>query len=490
MFGWINDCTGTYLKEPKLADVVLAVDGVQPTLLLTLHNLFTAEKLVISKFGIEKWHEVKEKAGCKVADGGFVRHQRFEDESTVALVVAASEVLGIPVDGILEAFGVYFMEFTRAEGFENLLNCQGSTLRTWLSNINALHDHLESSFPKGFIKPVFWCEDDTEVEGSIVLHYFSRRGNLLVPIVSGLVKEVARFHFNLAITMVQLQKQDVDGATFSSFRISAADDSERWKITQRESAEDFSTFENEDIPSGGRCPFSGAVITANPGNDITDNELNSNPTSDSSIGMTGDHMKTLFPFHVCVDKDFVILQVGKGLASLMKVEDSVLLGKKLSDALEITKPVYGIWDWKSLRKLADQTFFMKSYVDLGEVTLKGNMVKLSHSPYRVAFFLSPDVKNVAELTQMGLTMSDLPLHSFQRDAVFLGEHIVAEVKSAHKLDKLSKKLTAEQEVSNKLLYSLLPRMVADDLRAGKVVEPVFYEDVTMFFSDIVGFTTM
>jgi guanylate cyclase soluble subunit beta len=133
---------------------------------------------------------------------------------------------------------------------------------------------------------------------------------------------------------------------------------------------------------------------------------------------------------------------------------------------------------------------MKSNVDLREIVLKGSMVKLSQSPYRVAFFLSPDVQNVAELTQMGLTMSDLPLHSFQRDAVFLGEHIVAEVKSAHKLDKLSKKLTIEKDLSNKLLYSLLPPMVADDLRAGKAVEPMFYDDVTMFFSDIVGFTTM
>ena len=54
--------------------------------------------------------------------------------------------------------------------------CQGSTLRTWLSKINALHDHLESAFPRGMIKPVFWCEDDEDIEGSIILHYFSKRG--------------------------------------------------------------------------------------------------------------------------------------------------------------------------------------------------------------------------------------------------------------------------------------------------------------------------
>ena len=122
MFGWINDCT---------------------------------ESLVVTKFGKEKWHEIKEKAQCKVVDGGFIRHKYYSDESTVALVVAASEVLGLEVDAVLEAFGQYFMEFTRKNGYDNLLQCQGSTLRLWLSNLNALHDHLQSSLPKGFVAPVF-----------------------------------------------------------------------------------------------------------------------------------------------------------------------------------------------------------------------------------------------------------------------------------------------------------------------------------------------
>eukprot|EP01083_Nonionella_stella_P035561 97031_1 len=140
MFGWINDCT---------------------------------ESLVVTKFGIEKWRAIKEKAGCDVDDGAFIRHQYYDDKSTISIVVAASDVLGISVDDVLEAFGQYFMEFTRHAGYDNMLSCQGSTLRLWLSNLNALHDHLQSSLPSGFVAPVFWCEDDEEVDGSILLHYYS-----------------------------------------------------------------------------------------------------------------------------------------------------------------------------------------------------------------------------------------------------------------------------------------------------------------------------
>lgn len=180
MFGWINDCT---------------------------------EQLICSKFGVETWHSIKEKAGCTVEDGGFVRHERYGDSSTVELVVAASQVLKLPVDTVLEVFGQYFMEFTRNEGYENLLKCQGGTLRSWLANVNALHDHLEASLPEGFVKPVFWCEDDTD---GILLHYFSKRGSLLAPVVKGVVKEVARFHFDVHIIMENLQLQGENEAKYST----------------------------------------------------------------------------------------------------------------------------------------------------------------------------------------------------------------------------------------------------------------------------------
>lgn len=91
---------------------------------------------------------------------------------------------------------------------------------------------------------------------------------------------------------------------------------------------------------------------------------------------------------------------------------------------------------------------------------------------------------------MKLTMSDLPLHSFQRDAVFLGEHILSEVQSSHKLDRLSKKLQNEKELSNALLNTLLPPHIATELRAGNAIDPELHEEVTLFFSDIVGFTTI
>jgi hypothetical protein len=232
MFGWINDCT---------------------------------ECLVLSKFGQETWHKIKQKANCTVEDGGFLRYKYYPDSDTVALVVATSEVIGISVDDVLFAFGDYFIEYVQDNGYSNVLECLGSNLRDWLSNLNSLHDHLQASYPKGFVAPVFWCEDDDSGgtlnvtdptndnndtsstnskgsssdgggnnkrgDGAILVHYFSHRGSLLVPIVVGLIKKLARVYFDIEINMEQLQIQDEkEGVKHTSWRVTTVNPEESYKL--------------------------------------------------------------------------------------------------------------------------------------------------------------------------------------------------------------------------------------------------------------------
>ncbi|XP_033732964.1 atrial natriuretic peptide receptor 1-like [Pecten maximus] len=51
-------------------------------------------------------------------------------------------------------------------------------------------------------------------------------------------------------------------------------------------------------------------------------------------------------------------------------------------------------------------------------------------------------------------------------------------------------LEEEQRKTEELLCRMLPRSISNDLKIGKMVEPETYEEVTVFFSDIVGFTAL
>jgi len=119
------------------------------------------------------------------------------------------------------------------------LECLGSNLRDWLSNLNSLHDHLQASYPKGFVAPVFWSEDDKDVEktdGAILVHYFSHRGSLLVPLVVGLIKKLARVYFDIEIEMEQLQLQDeAEGVNHTSWRVTTVNPEEAFKLRGKKS---------------------------------------------------------------------------------------------------------------------------------------------------------------------------------------------------------------------------------------------------------------
>ncbi|WAR02467.1 ANPRA-like protein [Mya arenaria] len=58
------------------------------------------------------------------------------------------------------------------------------------------------------------------------------------------------------------------------------------------------------------------------------------------------------------------------------------------------------------------------------------------------------------------------------------------------VDQRTQQLMQEKQRSDTLLYRMLPKTCADKLKCGESVEPEMYESATVFFSDIVGFTTL
>lgn len=224
-----------------------------------------AEQLVITKFGLDAWHAIKESANCSVKDYGFEQHGHYPDSATVDIVVAAAAALNVTVDDVLELFGQFFLQYTIDKGYDNLLRCQGSTLRLWLSNLNAMHDHLQSSMPTGSF-PVFWCENCETNKGSIILHYYSVRGALLGSVVVGITKEVAKTYFDVEVDMVKLATQGEEGSECSTWRISATDPKKKHKLTMKGYGKCFIYFYCSNVHEYGECPsgslfyFSGTII--------------------------------------------------------------------------------------------------------------------------------------------------------------------------------------------------------------------------------------
>lgn len=145
------------------------------------------EDLVKGNFGEEAWLKIKEKA--QVNEGAFVSMKSYHDDVTYSLVGAATEVLGLSAEQVLEAFGEYWVLYTAKEGYGDMLNAAGNTLVEFLQNLDALHVRVGNIMPD-LRPPSFECTDITA--NSLQLHYFSDRAGLssmVVGLVRGLGKK-------------------------------------------------------------------------------------------------------------------------------------------------------------------------------------------------------------------------------------------------------------------------------------------------------------
>jgi class 3 adenylate cyclase len=214
----------------------------------------------------------------------------------------------------------------------------------------------------------------------------------------------------------------------------------------------------------------------------------SSTTSDPNGGLSARVTKKLFPYHITLGPDLCILQVGKALPKFLNLYESDLLGMPAAQVFDIQKPAAAVWSASWLRKLEDQAMTVTPTMPSAQkLVFKGSAVRLNdRKTADWIVILCPDANNLDELRDMGLTLSDLPVHGSHRDAVFLREHLSSQMNDALKMEKLSKSLQKEK----KLLESLLPEHAAEGLRMGRSVEPRLHNNVTVFFSDIVGFTSI
>ena len=167
------------------------------------------EDLVTKDHGDDTWDTITQKAG--IEEGGFISMEPYDDQLTYRLVGAASEVLEVPVDALLEGFGEFWTTFTAEEGYGDLLDMSGGSFLEFLANLDDLHVRVGLSFPD--LKPPSFTLET--IDPSLhKLHYRSGRAGL-APMVIGLIRGLAkRFDVNVETTLVPPDESGLDHTVF------------------------------------------------------------------------------------------------------------------------------------------------------------------------------------------------------------------------------------------------------------------------------------
>uniref|UniRef100_A0A6B2EBN4 Guanylate cyclase soluble subunit beta-1 n=1 Tax=Phlebotomus kandelakii TaxID=1109342 RepID=A0A6B2EBN4_9DIPT len=496
---------------------------------------YALELLVIKNFGLQIWNQIKKKAEVTM-EGQFLVRQIYDDEITYNLIGAAVEILEIPADAILELFGKTFFEFCQDSGYDKILQVLGATPRDFLQNLDALHDHLGTLYP-GMRAPSFRC---TESESGLKLHYYSERPGL-EHIVIGIVKAVAsKLHgVDVDIQIIKRKGEPIDNEDTASVHIDnhsislgnqnrvgkqnctcikspALNGSAKEVICtcQENLQQNLSRISNETTvvsreesgKSSGSHELSDHIqflITetscTNTEKSISTEEKDlpddAGITSQDGPLISPSTFCRVFPFHIMFDRQMRIIQAGKSVSRVIpRVSEE---NCPLLEVLEAVRPHLDMTFENVLAHINTIYVLKTKQGAMGEheryLRLKGQMLYIPESDL-ILFQCYPSVMNLDDLTKKGLFISDVPLHDATRDLVLLSEKFEAEYKLTRNLEILTDKLQqtyreleSEKQKTDRLLYSVLPKTVANELRHQRPVPPKRYVSVTLMFSGIVGF---
>ncbi|XP_017766101.1 PREDICTED: head-specific guanylate cyclase [Eufriesea mexicana] len=201
-----------------------------------------------------------------------------------------------------------------------------------------------------------------------------------------------------------------------------------------------------------------------------------------------------FPWHFVVDRQLELVQLGVGF---MRIFGHHLnrLGREISTYFAFTRPRGVTLTFHEILKRANTPFVLTLQRPQGVdkypaegLEMKGQMVHCPESD-SILFVSSPFLNGLEGLTGRGLFIDAT------RDVILVGEQARAQDGLRRRMDKLKSSIekanlavSAEREKNVSLLHLIFPPDIAKRLWLGETIEAKTYPEVTMLFSDIVGFT--
>ena len=425
------------------------------------------------KYGEDAWDNIRRLAGLDSPD--FAVHQVYPEQLLGRIAKKAFSTLGCRDSEFFEGMGAYFVELATQYGYGDVLAVLGRTFCDFLMGLDNLHEYLKFSYPK-IRAPSYFVTDETEK--GMNLHYRSKRRGF-VYYTQGQLKEIASKIFNLEIQM-EVKSQEVK---FDTVHV-----------------EFVLTFDNTPTVK----PPPTALVAA-------EARL---PAVSSAL------LFEIFPFIMLFGENMVIQNVGKSLMQILPK----MVNKKINEYFDIVRPLIE-FSFNVVLDRSNNIFELMTVEPIenllkgeGEVAeeggddgddmggleeevdktmhLKGQMCYMAE--WNVILFLcSPNLPNLDTLAMCGLFICDLSMHDFSRDLLLAGsqgskelkELLDAQTKKSAEMQVFMKKMDKEMDRSNTLLHQMIPKEIAEKLKAG--VAPIdtceIYEKVTIIFSDVPQF---
>lgn len=209
-----------------------------------------------------------------------------------------------------------------------------------------------------------------------------------------------------------------------------------------------------------------------------------------------------FPWHFIMDENLELKQMGTGFSKVFK-NHFATTGMSALSYFRFKRPRNLALKFREIARRTNTPFLVSLKAPSGSpdfyakgLHIKGQMVFCPESN-SLLFIGSPFLDGLEGLTCNGLFISDIPLHDATREVILVGEQARAQDGLRRRMDKLKSSIeegnaavTKERKKNVSLLQLIFPEDIAERLWLGSQIDAKSYPDVTMLFSDIVGFTSI
>ncbi|KAJ8919157.1 hypothetical protein NQ315_012143 [Exocentrus adspersus] len=464
--------------------------------------LESVQHFVQLEYGEKIWQRALQMSECKYTV--FSTHQVYPDHIMASLALSLAKITKKSYDSFMNFFGKCFVRFFSNYGYDATIKATGRYFTDFLESVDNIHSQFRLTYPKMKSPSMYLTEVDEN--GCVLIYRSTRHG--FTHYVMGQLDEIAKDIYNLKLetSVLSTENKTISGQdiTIVTFRLNF--DNSQYILSKK--AENAAHLETTRHLPPFACDlllqlfpfaivFNPALIIIGSGGKLVEvaggkEKLLGQPVTKyfrlrRPKGINFTWKNTFYLKSVMFEVEILRVDLVTGNCERSD-EESETLGENLSTReIEI--------DGKSI---SPYTLRRDSQPGLRNILLKGQMLYLSDITAMI-YLCSPVINDISELPDQGLYLNDLNPHGLSKEMVLAGWQNSSKLQlmfdkaeqRATELENNYSLLNIWKSRGDDLLYSMIPKPVADRLRSGNssLSTCESFDAVTVMFCELVGFNS-
>ncbi|KAH8276814.1 hypothetical protein KR026_001374 [Drosophila bipectinata] len=495
----------------------------------------SVQHYIQQEYGMDTWKKICQIVDCK--HQSFKTHQIYPDKLMPDIAAALSACTGESFDFCMNFFGRCFVRFFSNFGYDKMIRSTGRYFCDFLQSIDNIHVQMRFTYPK--MKSPSMQLTNVDDDGAVILYRSGRTG--MSKYLIGQMTEVAKEFYGLDMTAYVLESQnDICGGTAGPIKLTDGPLTVIVKYRLDFDNRDYMSKRVNVIahPSQLKMPsvdlnvflelFPFTIVLDHDmritlaGEKIIETWILHNPGVNPK-SFIGSHIlerfkcrrpkDTLIEWETMMQMrtvlfEFELIRTGHNRAAYdaalnidfdnfdegsLNEAQSMALASAQELSAENAKDEAVAGTSKSKEEIDPATGQRRHSVGLRSILLKGQMFYIKDVDSLI-FLCSPLIENLDELHGIGLYLNDLNPHGLSRELVMAGWQHCSKLeimfeKEEQRSDELEKSLELAdswKRQGDELLYSMIPRPIAEQMRKSEEHVCQSFEEVSVIFIEVLN----